>query len=500
MTTLLTKEIREEIYQPVKSIKNAIGRELKLILDRDVGDAQSLIDTFNIIKKADRNTLDSVFGGPKKKDKGGYSSFKTDLFSRLIRMALFNLETSDYLTTLKAVCSTDDKDEKNLITYGKEGLLDSKRVAAYQPLTNIEEIRESLLASVSSFTGTRGEECRKIIDAPIHNEEEFIKAFNHIHCSILEDLTEEFNITSSHGSFKNRMKETLIKIALFNTEATDYVEQLKLCYAFPKKTENYEYFKLVYGEEHAKEKLRVKGDRVRGENNPGYQHGGKFSPFSKKFVGYSHLTEEEKEYKVENLFERVSDFKKENPHLENTKIEYYLAQGMSEEEATSALSERQATFTLEKCVEKHGEVEGIRIWLDRQLRWQDALNNLPQEDRFAIIRKKSRGAWKLLSNYHTVGYVYLMGKGDNYKFGITSNLESRLKTVRHESCIDMEFIAHAEMPINQVIEVEDALCEFFKEKTLFNNDEVMSNSVEYFIDERPTEEVLTDWRSVVNTF
>ena len=83
-----------------------------------------------------------------------------------------------------------------------------------------------------------------------------------------------------------------------------------------------------------------------GENNPAYNHGGKYSPFSKKFV----------QYKGD---EYIADIKKKGQETKNnnnnnsTRIEYYTARGLSEEDAVIALSERQRTFSLEKCIEKY---------------------------------------------------------------------------------------------------------------------------------------------------
>ena len=103
------------------------------------------------------------------------------------------------------------------------------------------------------------------------------------------------------------------------------------------------------------------------EKNPYYQHGSEFSPFSKEHKRYQHLSEEEKKVAVSKFATKV---KKETP-LENSPvhIEYYLKQGMTEEEARVALSERQSTFSLEKCIEKYGEEEGKKRWQKRQKKW-----------------------------------------------------------------------------------------------------------------------------------
>ena len=61
--------------------------------------------------------------------------------------------------------------------------------------------------------------------------------------------------------------------------------------------------------------------------------------------------------------------------VKNTNIEYYLNQGMSEDEARQALHDRQATFSYGKCIQKYGEVEGNKIFSKRQQQWLQALYN-----------------------------------------------------------------------------------------------------------------------------
>lgn len=68
---------------------------------------------------------------------------------------------------------------------------------------------------------------------------------------------------------------------------------------------------------------------------------------------------------------------------------------MSEEEAKIALRERQATFTLEKCIKRHGLEEGTRRFNERQDKWQNTLNSKPQEEKDAINASKGSG----ISNY-----------------------------------------------------------------------------------------------------
>lgn len=109
-------------------------------------------------------------------------------------------------------------------------------------------------------------------------------------------------------------------------------------------------------------------ERIKGKNNPAYKHGGKFSPFSKKFVKYEGKTEEEI---IEHVSKMASDAQiksRERGNLAVTK-EYFIKRGHSQEEAKTLLSQRQTTFSLKKCVEKYGEKNGTEIWANRQKKW-----------------------------------------------------------------------------------------------------------------------------------
>lgn len=128
-------------------------------------------------------------------------------------------------------------------------------------------------------------------------------------------------------------------------------------------------------------------ERLKGENNPAYGHGGKFSPFSKKFIKYT--SEEEAVNKIAAVCQKSSETKIANPENNSTTIEYYTSRGMSLEQAEIALSDRQRTFTLEKCIEKYGEIEGTAIWQERQDKWQDTLNSKTQEELDLVKLKKN---------------------------------------------------------------------------------------------------------------
>jgi hypothetical protein len=142
-------------------------------------------------------------------------------------------------------------------------------------------------------------------------------------------------------------------------------------------------------EQDAEIKAQYLKDKLKGENNPAYQHGGKFSPFSDKFFkGNSKVEETKKKAKLN----------KQLLNKDSTKLEYWLEKTNGDEvEAKKLLSERQATFSLEKCVSKYGEEEGKKIWLDRQEKWQEKLNSKSLEEKERINKLKV-GNGKSVSN------------------------------------------------------------------------------------------------------
>lgn len=64
----------------------------------------------------------------------------------------------------------------------------------------------------------------------------------------------------------------------------------------------------------------------------------------------------------------------------NARLSFYLNQGMTEDDDKIALSERQSTFSLQKCIERYGEVEGLRVFNTRQEKWQETLNSKSEDE------------------------------------------------------------------------------------------------------------------------
>ena len=109
-------------------------------------------------------------------------------------------------------------------------------------------------------------------------------------------------------------------------------------------------------------------EKFKGEKNPNHKSNTTLekrrsrSPFSKDFVKYSSI--EEKNDFVKNVCDKKTY---------TTRLDYWTNKGLSEEDATIKLKERQLTFTLDKCIQKHGEEKGKEIYDNRQQRWQKSL-------------------------------------------------------------------------------------------------------------------------------
>lgn len=88
--------------------------------------------------------------------------------------------------------------------------------------------------------------------------------------------------------------------------------------------------------------------------------------------------------KQKNNSKIIANKKRENPELyyssTTSNIEYWLTKGYSSDEAKIKLSDRQKTFSKEICIKKYGEKDGLKRFYDRQTKWINSLNNLPNYD------------------------------------------------------------------------------------------------------------------------
>lgn len=148
-------------------------------------------------------------------------------------------------------------------------------------------------------------------------------------------------------------------------------------------------------------------------------HDGKLSPWSKDFVGYEHLSDEDK-----NKARRQKCYCSDREDFDeikvacNTTLEFYLNKGMSEDEAKLALRKRQTTFSLEKCIEKYGEVEGIKRFKERQEKW---LSNFKRYG-FSVVSQNL--FWKI---FEETKLDCVFATNNNGTYDDTHNLEYKVE-------------------------------------------------------------------------
>ena len=168
----------------------------------------------------------------------------------------------------------------------------------------------------------------------------------------------------------------------------EWLDKLEKVLSSKFSNQSHEYAVLRWDKEVADIKLSKKSAAVTGDNNPGYQHGGRLSPFSEKFFKYKNG---EADYTIEDVKCKRAKSVVDNPQNQHTRIEYYLNQGMVLEDAEKALTEHQRTFSFDKCIEKHGYIDGYNIWKKRQDKWLKTLNSKSDKEKDRINMAKGSG-------------------------------------------------------------------------------------------------------------
>ena len=205
---------------------------------------------------------------------------------------------------------------------------------------------------------------------------------------------------------------------------------------------------------------------VSGEKNPAFNHGGKYSPFSENFIYADAET-------IKATKKKAAQSRVDN-NSNSTTIEYWLKKTDGDlDESKKLLSERQSTFSLEKCIEKYGEVDGKKRWLDRQEKWIRTLSKKSLEEIENINRKKSNLMsysilWKNEANYDGILYVLDIGDG-LYKIGITTKtVQSRYKKYKDKYHIIEIFNAK----INECFQIEQLIKKAYATSSISKNEEV----------------------------
>jgi len=150
--------------------------------------------------------------------------------------------------------------------------------------------------------------------------------------------------------------------------------------------------------------------------------------------------------------------------------EFWVKKGFSEEKAISKVSETQSTFSLKKCIEKHGELEGTRLWKQRQTKWQESFNRndisqirkkQKQNSHIGFYTNKNNGGEKTL-----LFYLILIDNGQEkkLKYGLTKH-----NSVKDRWGINNKMFSYTELFTSRLnsqlaIQLEDALRKKYRGK------------------------------------
>jgi hypothetical protein len=316
----------------------------------------------------------------------------------------------------------------------------------------------------------------------LHCQQEFNpKCHNVIFCSkqCKKNYNQKLKLENSLKKYPDGCDEnSFVGCVICGFRSTDLISHVR----------NHKLTPLEYKEKFKSEvKCQNTKDNIKGDKNPAYQHGGKFSPFSKNFIHYKG-----DEY-IEDLFIKSILTRKENGNQVNT-IEYYTNRGFTEDEARKIMYET-FTFSLENCKRRHGEEEGLRIFNERQEKWQATLNSKSQEELDDMNRRKDSGSlcWALkkcngnleeaeilventnkkrtllsFSNlYHgeidSIGYFYIIKLDTNkFKIGITTK-DNILQRYSHKDLKNKEVIMFNKVDtINHAFQIEQLLKSKYK--------------------------------------
>lgn len=188
-------------------------------------------------------------------------------------------------------------------------------------------------------------------------------------------------------------------------------------------------------------------DSMKGDKNPGYNHGGRLSPFSEKYM-----------YAETN--DRLAVIKKAADNRGYTaRLDYWLNKTDNDiDKSKELLFKRQQTFSLAKCIKKHGDIVGLKIWKARQEKWLSSYNDKSPLEMEKINKKKSNQMsfhllWK--NESYLAGSFYLLDLHNGfYKIGSTSHsVNKRYKHIHFPYSIILE----KNLSVNHCFKLEQIL-------------------------------------------
>lgn len=121
-------------------------------------------------------------------------------------------------------------------------------------------------------------------------------------------------------------------------------------------------------------------------------------------IRLSNQFQKENSVKFHKKFKSDNNFRESVNSKRSNNINYWLNLGFTEDIAASKISERQSTFSLEKCIKKYGEQVGREVWIERQNKWKNSLkksdyNNRDNKDSKSIKYFKNKYGENWIETY-----------------------------------------------------------------------------------------------------
>jgi hypothetical protein len=139
------------------------------------------------------------------------------------------------------------------------------------------------------------------------------------------------------------------------------------------------------------------------------------SPFSKDFAKYK--SEDDRRKFIESV-----DY---GSIIKSSDLEWWIDRCNGDvEQAKELYKDRQTTFTLDKCIKKHGEIEGTKIYNDRQEKW---LKSFPRTNYSKISQKLFIELYQYVKNNFKEIYFATLKGGQILEFNNGKNYEYTLR-------------------------------------------------------------------------
>ena len=200
--------------------------------------------------------------------------------------------------------------------------------------------------------------CRKEVNDDIcwscgeSKEKYYYKATHHVCLDCL--------VNKSHIEYTKVNKDDWIECNICGYRASELSNHLKTMHG-------------ISAKDYGITKCQASKDKMKGENNPAYQHGGILSPFSKKFKNYTDEDTRKAALKKQGVTRKKNGT---NPFTQ----EYH-------DKHNTSLSEYQ-TRDLNFFIKKYGDEEGKKRHASKTEKWIKSLDSKDEEEKKRINRMK----------------------------------------------------------------------------------------------------------------